>query len=153
MKKVYQFARSLSITEWVYLSKAWLIIAKINVTTRWLNYSSWKLRLVEAMQQKQTAGPKAPKEEIYRLRKLFNAALRMQFLPTNCLRRSLALYIFLKRHRIETRLRVGTKLTNGLLHGHAWLEHDGIVLNDHETIPRQYIPFLGDNLQHIAFSG
>ncbi len=128
-----------------------MILSWCNVSTRWRKYSSWKVRLQNAMTRDSGREANVATDNIYRLRKIFNAALRAQPLPTNCLRRSLALHIFLKRHNVESRLRVGTKLANGRLHGHAWLEHAGVVLNDSETTLKEYTPFSKNNLQHIAF--
>lgn len=146
------FVRSLAPKEWFYILEAWVILFWCNIYTRLRDYSYWRFRLLNAMSQKQSSRANSNMEEAYRLRKIFNAALRLQFLPTNCLRRSLALHTFLQRRHVQCSLRIGTKMIDGLLHGHAWLEHAGVVLNDQNHIPVQYTPFPGENLQQIAFS-
>jgi hypothetical protein len=47
-----------------------------------------------------------------------------------CLSRSLALKWLLGRHGWTSDLRVGTRRTVGGIDAHAWLERDGVILND-----------------------
>ncbi len=145
----FQFARSLSLTEWFYVADAWLTIARTNVATRWRDYSTWRIDLRHAMTHEQSPLD-AYKDDVYRLRRIFNGALRLQLLPANCLRRSMALHRFLQHRNIQTRLCIGTRIIDGVLHGHAWLEYAGEVLNDQNEVIKEYTPFSNENLQQIA---
>jgi len=149
MTTAFKFARSLSLAEWLYVADAWFTTARTNMETRWRGYSTWRVNLLDAMTQEQLSS-NTNKDNVYRLRKIFNGALRLQFLPVNCLRRSLALHHFLQRRDIQTRLRIGTKIIDGKLHGHAWLEYAGEVLNDQDYVLSEYTPFSSENLQQIA---
>jgi len=149
MTTAFQFARSLSLKEWFCVADAWLTTARTNIVTRWRDYSTWRTDLLDAMTNDESPA-KSNKDDVYRLRKIFNGALRLQFLPVNCLRRSLALHRFLQRHNTQTRLRIGTKIIDGRLHGHAWLEYAGEVLNDQDYVLTEYTPFSSANLRQIA---
>ena len=47
-----------------------------------------------------------------------------------CLVRSLTLWAMLTRSGIEANLRVGFRKRDGKFEGHAWVEHDGLPLNE-----------------------
>lgn len=61
----------------------------------------------------------------------------------SCLRRSLVLVILLRRQGIEGRLIFGTRRITQGLEAHAWVEVQGIVINDHPQIRQQYTPLDG----------
>jgi len=60
---------------------------------------------------------------------------------TNCLQRSLALWWLLGRNGIYSELHIGTRIEAGLLNAHAWIETEGVVLNDSSDVRRRYEPF------------
>jgi hypothetical protein len=55
-----------------------------------------------------------------------------------CLRKSMLVWWFLRREGIQSRICFGVRMTGRLLLAHAWLEWDGIVLNDSIDISEQY---------------
>lgn len=61
--------------------------------------------------------------------------------PDNCLTRSLCLQWLLRRHGIDTELRLGVKLDEGQLHAHAWVEMGGHPVNDREDVAERFLPF------------
>jgi Transglutaminase-like superfamily len=52
------------------------------------------------------------------------------FLKNSCLKRSLLLYYFLRKHGIEVYVHFGVKKIDGYLAGHSWLTQDGNLLAD-----------------------
>jgi hypothetical protein len=58
-----------------------------------------------------------------------------------CLSRSLALRYLLARAGVATDLRFGGHRRDGRFEGHAWLEHDGVPLNDTPDVARRMAPF------------
>jgi hypothetical protein len=58
----------------------------------------------------------------------------------NCLQRSLALWWALRRRGIESELRIGARREAGQLKAHAWIERDGVPLNDLPDIRDEYAP-------------
>ncbi len=63
--------------------------------------------------------------------------------PANCLQRSVVLWWFLRRRDLESELRIGVRRDpeTGALDFHAWLEHDGVVLNDRGDVRERYATF------------
>jgi hypothetical protein len=90
-------------------------------------------------------------EEITRLGALVNIAARHVPCPVTCLTRSLLLGWLLRRRGVATSLRIGVRLTHGVLDAHAWIEHAGIPVNDRKDVSEQFAPF-DDGLSLEAFS-
>lgn len=65
-------------------------------------------------------------------------AARRRVANATCLRRSLVLWLMLRRQGIESDLRLGVRKQDGELAGHAWVEIEGIVINDEANIAQQY---------------
>lgn len=55
-----------------------------------------------------------------------------------CLRRSMLVWWFLRREGIPSHICFGVRMTDRTLEAHAWVEWDGIVLNDSITVHEQY---------------
>jgi hypothetical protein len=64
-------------------------------------------------------------------------------LAGNCLSRSLALWWLLRRRGISADLRLGVALASGVLEAHAWVEHNGRVLNDRQDVSERFRPLTG----------
>jgi Transglutaminase-like superfamily len=58
-----------------------------------------------------------------------------------CLEQSLVLWFLLRQRDIPARLRIGVKKQSGKFEAHAWVEHDGIALNQPEEVHRHYAAF------------
>lgn len=61
-------------------------------------------------------------------------------LPGNCLSRSIVLWWRLRRRGLEPDLRLGVSLAGGTFAAHAWVEHEGRVLNDTVDVADRYRP-------------
>lgn len=55
-----------------------------------------------------------------------------------CLRKSMLVWWFLRREGIQSNICFGVRMNGGLLEAHAWLESNGIVLNDSIDVSGQY---------------
>ena len=67
-------------------------------------------------------------------------AARHSQLWTNCLKQSLVLWYMLRRQHINSELRIGVCLSGGF-RAHAWVEHQGIVLNDSPRVYQDFAVF------------
>jgi hypothetical protein len=67
-------------------------------------------------------------------------ALRLSFFRPKCLAKSYVLWWLLARQSIHADLCIGVKKENSLLEGHAWVESDGIVLNDSADVQTTFVP-------------
>ena len=60
-------------------------------------------------------------------------------LRARCLPRSLVLWHFVRDHGAPAEIRLGvSRLADGGLSAHAWLEYDGLPLNDHADVLQRY---------------
>lgn len=74
---------------------------------------------------------------------LVERAATKGLLRANCLERSLVLWFLLRRKGIETDLRVGVRKASETQPAmfHAWIEHEGRVINDAPDVSDRYQPF------------
>ena len=76
-------------------------------------------------------------------RLVYAAGARFPF-RANCLPKSLVLRTLLLRHGIAADFRIGVRIVDGRLEGHAWVEHAGAPLGQPPEIACYYTPFPGD---------
>jgi hypothetical protein len=78
---------------------------------------------------------------------MVDVAANHGFYRANCLKRALVLGWFMRRRGIPCEIRIGTRKETGLLgeesgfSAHAWVESDGVVVNDHDGIGEHFAPF------------
>jgi hypothetical protein len=76
--------------------------------------------------------------------RLVHAAAARRPSRANCLPRSLVLRMLLLRQGLRPELRIGVRLVDGRLEGHAWVEHAGVPLAQHPDVATHFAPFPGD---------
>jgi hypothetical protein len=77
-----------------------------------------------------------------------NAAARHGLVTTTCLPRSFLLAWLLQRRGIDCTLKIGVKVTTGLLAAHAWVEYRDVPVNDRVDIGLEFASF--DHLVPLA---
>jgi len=80
-------------------------------------------------------------EEIATLARMVNAGARLAPCPVTCLTRSRLLDWLLRRRGVPSELRIGVRLHRGTLDAHAWVEVDGVPVNDRKDIGSEYEKF------------
>ena len=73
--------------------------------------------------------------------RMVNAAVRHMSPGSTCLERSLALWWLLRRQGIASDLRIGARKVDNKFEAHAWVEHNGIAINEPENLHRHYASF------------
>ena len=91
-----------------------------------------------------------PMPEIQALGEAVNIAARHTPFHATCLTRSLLLGWMLHRRGVASDLRIGVRLTQGVLDAHAWVECEGVPMNDQPDVASQFAPF-GDLVPTTAF--
>ena len=115
----------------------------------------WGFRRVYAFLQRaapaQHSAPSTPAaeerpavEELKNLGRLVNAAANHSPIRTACLTRSLALWWLLRRRRIDCDLRIGVCNEGGEFEAHAWVEYDGVAINDSPGSVGRFAAFEAD---------
>jgi hypothetical protein len=109
----------------------WLAVRVVGLKTfhRWLRGA-----------KRDSAVPAPTHEAMRRLAALIDMAANTLG-PDNCLSKSLLLDWLLHRQGIESELRIGVELLSGRLSAHAWVEVDGVPINDRADIAQSYAPF------------
>jgi hypothetical protein len=77
--------------------------------------------------------------EVLRVAWLVQTAADRGPLRANCLERSLVLWAVLRRRGIDCDLRIGARKQGERLEGHAWVEWDGVVLNDADDMNERFV--------------
>lgn len=88
--------------------------------------------------------------EITELGNLVNVAARHTLGHVSCLTRSLLLEWLLLRRGVTCRLHIGVRLAQGVVDAHAWVECEGVPVNDQPDIGTKFASF-GDILPLSAF--
>ncbi|MGK7927183.1 MAG: lasso peptide biosynthesis B2 protein [Spirulina sp.] len=60
---------------------------------------------------------------------------------TNCLKRSLVLWQLLRWQGIDSNLRIGVRRDRGNFEAHAWVEYQGIALNEVREVRQDFATF------------
>ena len=79
-----------------------------------------------------------------------NIAARHTPFPVTCLTRSILLGWLLHRRGVASDLRIGVLFTQGMLEAHAWVECEGVPVNDSPDVNAQFASF-GDLIPLKAF--
>ena len=120
---------------WLLVSTSALIPAYwVAVRSGLYKPGSWPLRAVDG------PAPELPLESVRRIGALVNAAARYSPFPCTCLTRSLVLISQLRRRNVAGSLRIGVCLLDGKLKAHAWVEHQGVPVNDSPDVDSQFAP-------------
>ena len=78
------------------------------------------------------------KELIVRGRRAQRMVGRNTGIEGTCLVRSLTLWAILLRFGLATDLRLGMRKRNGSMEGHAWLEYEGVPINESGDLIQSY---------------
>ncbi len=73
--------------------------------------------------------------------RMVNAAVGHVWCASTCLEKSLALWWLLGRQGIASQLRIGARKQGGKFEAHAWLERDGVAINEAQQEHRHYAAF------------
>ena len=73
--------------------------------------------------------------------RMINAAVRHVWRASTCLEKSLALWWLLGRQGIACDVRIGARKQGGKFEAHAWLERDGVAINEPQQEHRHYAAF------------
>ena len=79
--------------------------------------------------------------KIQALGELVNIAARHTLGSRTCLTRSLLLGWLLRRRGVQSQLRIGVRVTQGALDAHAWVECEGVPVNDSLDVSAQFASF------------
>jgi hypothetical protein len=73
--------------------------------------------------------------------RMVNSAARFESSRFTCLEKSLALWWLLRRHGTASCLRIGARKAGEKFEAHAWVEREGVALNEPQQEHRHYATF------------
>ena len=120
-----------------------LMVSLVLLPLFWLGLRLAGLQRFQAWLDRSPIAPRAPlsQPEAAALGVAVNRAANHVLGPATCLTRSLLLRWLLRRYGTPSDLRIGVRFEEGELAAHAWVEKDGIPLNDSPEVVARYAAF------------
>lgn len=113
------------------IARAWWALMWVQFSLDVLPYRYWQRRLSAATHTCHDGTPTpVAQKECGLIAQDIAIAARNHLLRVNCLGRSLVLHALCHRAGFSTQIAIGVRKNHGDIEGHAWLEADGVVLND-----------------------
>ncbi len=150
--KLSKFLALTAAEKWLFLSAAMLL------PLFWLGLRVFGLARLQAwLERSPLAARKSPSvAELSDIGALVNSAAHYAPGPVTCLTRSLLLRWLLRRRGIASDLRIGVQLVQGRLDAHAWVEYEGMPINDAPDVAQRFAAFnepLSSRGLFLAMSG
>lgn len=141
MGSVRRFARLPLWEKRCFLEALFLLPLTVVAIRAW-GLQRWQARLLRFGASR--PGARAPQPDIARARRVARmvaAAARRVPMHTTCLHNSVVLWWLLRRQGLGGELRLGSRMREGRLEAHAWVECAGEVLNDSEDVHVRFLRF------------
>lgn len=143
MWKRFQRFRALDPKARKLFGRAVILLVSIDLSLRRCGFNATN----EALRKKLLA--RAPRETIpansadalQKTCRVVSAAARNGILRPSCLVESLVLWYFLQEQGIPAQLRIGVRKSAQKFEAHAWVDHQGVALNQEEEAHRHYAAF------------
>ena len=123
------------------LIQSFLLLPMIHVTLFFLGYT----RLLEIMEKLTPLKDiNAEYSEAWILQRasditrIVTIAARRGLYKATCLRKSILVWWFLRKEKIRSEICFGVRMVNRKLEAHAWVEHNGTVINDSASVHENY---------------
>jgi hypothetical protein len=120
---------------------ALLPMIAVSLRARGFQRTKEKLQRRLALGSPTPGGPARGAEVVQKTCRTVAAAARYGLGRPTCLAKSLALWHLLQKQNVATQLRIGVNKADGKFEAHAWVEHDGMALNQSEEVHEHYAAF------------
>ncbi|HMI53307.1 MAG TPA: lasso peptide biosynthesis B2 protein [Candidatus Saccharimonadales bacterium] len=107
---------------------------------RIFGFSGWKNTMLR-LSRENSGGVRMSLDKTKALASLTTATARRFFFSTSCLEQSLVIWFLLRRRGAPAVLRFGGRKEGGRFEAHAWVESEGVVLNDDGAVRQNFVPF------------
>lgn len=102
------------------------------------------LRKKLSRQRIETDGPAPNTSKLEQTCRMVKASAHYGLGQPTCLEQSLVLWYLLQSQRIPARFRIGVRKNTGRFEAHAWVEYEGVPLNQSEELHQHYVAFEGE---------
>lgn len=121
--------------------RAAFLLPVVSLSLRFLGFlktqTSLQKRISSAAAQAAADPPRSTELTV----RMVRAAVRHSIAHPTCLQESLVLWLLLGRQGIVSELRIGVRKDAGKFEAHAWVERDGVALNEPEALHEHYAAF------------
>ena len=138
--------KRLSRTERRLLFQAVLFLPLIHLALLFLGYDRLRRAMEKLTPLKPADTPVTVAEILQQAReiaRIVSIAARHGFYKATCLRRSLLVWWFLRKDDIQSEICFGVQMFKRELEAHAWVECNGVVVNDLADVYEQFYPLKG----------
>jgi hypothetical protein len=73
--------------------------------------------------------------------RMVRAASQLGSMRATCLAQSLTLWFLLRQQNISSVIKIGVRKKDGHMEAHAWVERNGVALNETDEVHQHYAPF------------
>jgi Transglutaminase-like superfamily len=140
MWKAFQRYRALDPEAQRLFWQAVRLLARIGVSLRLRGFQQTKERLRKKLSA-QAVEHRGTAEALQKTCRMVKAAARYGPGHPTCLEQSLALWFLLHRQGMPAQLRIGVRKLPEKFEAHAWVECDGVALNQGEQVHQHYAAF------------
>jgi Transglutaminase-like superfamily len=122
--------------------RAMVLLPVVSLSLRWRGFRATQAalqRLISSSKEEKDCSNAGERAKL--TAHMVYAAEREGLVHPTCLALSLTLWWLLERQGIASHLRVGIRKENGKFEAHAWVERDGVALNEPEEHHHHYAAF------------
>jgi hypothetical protein len=122
--------------------RAAILLPFVSFQLKMRGFTATRARLESRLKSCVLAGNSAETAECTaRTVRMVHAAVRYGWGKPSCLEESIVLWYLLGRQEIESALRIGIRKDDGKFGAHAWVERDGVALNQPDAHHEHYAAF------------
>lgn len=125
------------------LVRAMLLLPVVSQSLKWRGFAATQ----ESLQRRKVPAGKSGDSRNQNLEvtvRMVKAAVRHSFGQPSCLEESLTLWWLLARQGISSEVRIGVRKEATKFEAHAWVEREGMALNEPEGKHQHYAAFEGE---------
>ena len=139
-EKLRRFSALDSEARWLFL-RAVVALPAISRSLRRRGFQATRTRLAKRLSSSAPTQPSPDAARIETTVRMVRAAARYGIGRASCLEESLTLWWLLARQGILSDLRIGVRKEHESFEAHAWVERDGVALNEPEARHTHYAAF------------
>lgn len=123
--------------------RAVTLLPVVKASLRLYGFKKTKESLEERQRREspQAVGAEIDREQIGKTSRMVRSAAHYGIVQSSCLEESLTLWHLLRMQGYAAKLRIGVRKAAGKFEAHAWVEHEGLALNQTEEMHRHYAAF------------
>ena len=120
--------------------QSYILLLLVDISLRFRGLRGTQTALAKLCPQPEP-GKTVEWSEVRQIARMVKLAVKYSPPWASCLRKSLVLWYLLRRQGIDSDLRIGSRRNEGKFEAHAWIEYQGMVLNDTQDVRQRFVMF------------